>query len=62
MSLEEEAISLIGEIINNTRLPVEKIKSFRISWEYVDGYYLPNADFSFYETIEEKKNADTKSL
>jgi len=59
MSLESEAINLIGEIINNTRLPMDKVKSFSINWEHIDGYYLPNVQFIFYETAEEKENAYT---
>lgn len=62
MSLEIDAVNLVGEIINNSKLPVDRVKSFSIKWEDISGYYLPKVEFIFYETLEEKENADTKSL
>ena len=62
MALEVDAINLVGEIINNSKLPVDKVKSFSINWQYVDGYYFHNIQFEFYETIEKKENADTEPV
>jgi hypothetical protein len=62
MGLEENSMNLVGEIFNNPKLPVDKIKSFSINWDYIDGYYFPNVQFTFYETLKEKENADTKSM
>lgn len=59
MSLEENAIDLVGEIINNSKLPIEKAKHISLTWDDVDGYILPVFNYSFYETVEEKENANT---
>jgi hypothetical protein len=46
--LEEKAMEVVNELLQNEELPINRVKSIHLNWETISGDYLPVLHCEFY--------------